>query len=94
MAHGSRTDIRKALDTAARGAGSNPVTRKLRATLQGDGQKYNGNQDDASEVITVLTGFGNCIYDVDPRLAKAFKGVIESARSKRQPEGPGIQRDG
>ena len=64
MAHRSKTGIRKALDTAARGADSNPVTRKSRATLQGDGQKYNGNQDDASEVITVLTGIENSIYDV------------------------------
>jgi hypothetical protein len=62
--------IRKALDTAAGGADSNPVTRTLRATLQGDGQKYSGNQDDAPGVITKLVNIENCIYDVAPRFAK------------------------
>ena len=88
MAHRSKTNIRKALDTAARGADSNPVTRKPRATPQGCGQrcgqKYKGHQGDVSEVVTVLTGIEKCIYDVDPGLAKAFKGVIESAASGNQ----------
>jgi hypothetical protein len=35
-------------------------------------------------VVTVLTGIEKCIYDVDPGLAKAFKGVIESAASGNQ----------
>jgi hypothetical protein len=72
MAHRSKNDIKKALDTAARGADGNPVTRKLRVTLPSDGQKYGGRQADAPQVITWLTHIEDCPRAVAPRFAEAF----------------------
>jgi hypothetical protein len=79
MARRSKNGIQKALDTAAGGADSNPVTRKLRGTLPGNGPKYNGSQSDAPQVIEQMTHIENCIRAVDPRFAEAFRGKMNCA---------------
>jgi hypothetical protein len=55
MAHRNGVDIQRAYDTAARGAPSDPVTRKLMTTLPGSGQKCSGNRAGASKVIEVVS---------------------------------------
>jgi hypothetical protein len=79
LAHQNKNDIRKALDKAAGGADSNPVTRKLRGTLPGSGPKYSGSQADAPQVITKLMHIEDCIRAVAPGFAEAFKGKISCA---------------
>jgi hypothetical protein len=57
-AHRNGVGIQRAYDTAAKGATSDPVTRKPTTTLPGSGdssgQKHNGNRTDAPRVIEVV----------------------------------------
>jgi hypothetical protein len=77
-------DISKALDTAeTRGVSGDLITRKLRITLQGGKEKYDGSQKKVVQVLAALTRIGECLMEVSPTYGEAWNGRMRCTTGTR-----------
>jgi hypothetical protein len=63
MSFDSEVDISGAIDTAeTREAGGDPITRKLKITLQDGKGDYGGTRKEAVKALAAITRIGNCLW--------------------------------